>query len=143
MKVGDSSKHSLRNPRPRTSTDTSYSVGYGKPPKSTRWKKGQTGNPRQSYKSKKRIVDLIDEFLAGEIEIAEAGIRRHVTAFEAICMQLWAKAMGGNKRALNVFLQYEQFAAKRGETGGFRVVILPEEHFTSGKSRVPPPGDQP
>lgn len=25
--------------------DTGYEVGYGKPPKSTRFKKGQSGNP--------------------------------------------------------------------------------------------------
>ena len=93
-----------------------YEVGYGRPPKSTRWKKGQCGNPNRVRKKRpKPTVDMIDEFFATEIDIVEQGVSRRVSNFEAIVLQLWIKAATGpSKRALNVLLKYLQFAASRG-----------------------------
>jgi hypothetical protein len=91
-----------------------YEVGYCRPPKRTRWQKGQCGNPKRIRKQNpKPIVDMIDEFFAGEIDILENGISRRVNNFEAIILQLWIKAMAGKKRATNVLLQYQAFAARR------------------------------
>jgi hypothetical protein len=56
---------------------------------------------------------MIDEFFAGEIDIVENGKSRRVGNFEAIVLQLWIKAMAGKKRAINVLLQYQAFAAHR------------------------------
>src|SRR5262249_5938911 len=82
-----------------------YEVGYGQPPKSTRWKKGQCGNPNRIRKrAPKRAVEMIDEFFAAEIDIVENGISRRVPNFEAIVFQLWGKAVTStNKRAVNRF----------------------------------------
>ena len=78
----------------------SYEVGYGRPPKSTQWQKGQCGNPKRiRKKNPKPVVDMIDEFFAGEIDIVENGISRRVSHFEAIVLQLWLEAMAGTKRA--------------------------------------------
>ena len=100
----------------------SYEVGYCRPPKRTQWRKGQCGNPKRIRKQNpKPIVDMIDEFFAGEIDIVENGISRRVRNFEAVLLQLWLKAMAGNKRAMNVFLQYHEFAARR--SGGMGGVI--------------------
>jgi hypothetical protein len=100
-----------------------YEVGYGRPPKSTRWKKGQCGNPNRVRKRRsKPAVDMIDEFFATEIDIGEQGISRRVTNFEAIVLQLWIKAVTGpSKRALNVLLKYQEFAASRGD--GLRQIV--------------------
>ena len=49
---------------------------------------------------------MVDEFFAREIDIVENGISQRVTNFEIIVLQLWIKAMAGNKRALNVLLKY-------------------------------------
>jgi hypothetical protein len=54
-------------------------VGYCRPPKRTRWQKGQCGNPKRIRKQNpKPVVDVIDEFFAGEIDIVENGISRRV-----------------------------------------------------------------
>jgi hypothetical protein len=100
-----------------------YEVGYGRPPKSTRWKKGQCGNPKRVRKKHpKPAVDMIDEFFAAEIDIVEQGTARRVSNFEAIVRQLWIKAVTGpNKRALNVLLKYLEFAASRGD--GLRQIV--------------------
>src|SRR6266700_7882864 len=93
----------------------SYEVGYCRPPKRTQWRKGQCGNPKRIRKQNpKPVVDMIDEFFAGEIDIVENGISRRVSNFEAIVLQLWIKAVTGtSKRAVNVLLKYLEFAASR------------------------------
>ncbi|HEU5235960.1 MAG TPA: DUF5681 domain-containing protein [Pyrinomonadaceae bacterium] len=104
-----------------------YEVGRGRPPQQTRWQKGQTGNPNRIRKRiATPIVEMIDEFFAREIEIVENGFSRRVTNFEAILLQLWTKAMAGNRRAVNVFLKYKEFAATRGELGGAEVIFKNE-----------------
>ena len=107
----------------------SYEVGYGRPPKSTQWQKRQCGNPKRiRKKNPKPVVDMIDEFFAGEIDIVENGISRRGSNFEAILLQLWIKAMDGKKRAANVLLQYQAFAARRsGGMGGVQYEVVCED----------------
>jgi hypothetical protein len=70
---------------------------------------------------------MIDEFFAGEIDIKENGISRRVSHFEAIVLQLWIEAIAGKKRAMNVLLQYQAFAARRsGGMGGVQVEVVCE-----------------
>ena len=64
---------------------------------------------------------MIDEFFAGEIDIVEKGISRRVSNFEAVVLQLWIKAMAGKKRAINVLLQYREFAARKAAGAGYRL----------------------
>ena len=75
-----------------TITPKNYEVGHGRPPKQTRWKKGQSGNPKRIRKrTSKPVSEMIDEFFAGEIDIVENGLSRRVSNFEAILLQLWNK----------------------------------------------------
>ena len=50
-----------------------YEVGRGRPPKHTRWKKGQCGNPNRIRKrSPKPVVAMIDEFFRADLLDAKA-----------------------------------------------------------------------
>ena len=106
-----------------------YEVGYGRPPKATRWKKGQCGNPNRVRKrAPKRVVEMIDEFFAAEIDVVENGISRRVSNFEAIVLQLWRKAVTTtSKRAVNVLLKYLEFAASRGGMRVFALKVVPDK----------------
>lgn len=99
------------------------------PPKATRWKKGQCGNPNRVRKrAPKRVVEMIDEFFAAEIDVVENGISRRVSNFEAIVLQLWRKAVTTtSKRAVNVLLKYLEFAASRGGMRVFAVEVVPDQ----------------
>jgi len=114
------------------------SVGYGRPPESTRWKKGQCGNPKRIRKrAPKRVDEMIDDFFVSEIDIVEQGISRRVTNFEAIVLQLWIKAVTGNsKRAANVLFKYLEFAASRGGLRGFVAELVPDDtyRYAGGKN---------
>jgi len=91
-------------------------VGYGRPPKKTRWKKGQSGNPRRRYPARsKSTVELIDKFFLRPVEVTLDGETEHVPTLEAIVIQLWLKGVSGNQRALRVLLKYQEFARQNSE----------------------------
>ena len=115
-----------------TITPKNYEVGHGRPPKQTRWKKGQSGNPRRIRKrTSKPVSQMIEDFFAGEVDIVENGLSRRVTNFEAILLQLCNKAMDRNKRAMTVMFKYQEFVASRGgDLGGLEVVERRMEHVT-------------
>jgi hypothetical protein len=72
-------------------------VGYKRPPKAHRWKKGQTGNPRRKHPPQvTNPAELIDRLLLEKVEITENGISRWATKLEAILLQLWRKELEGN-----------------------------------------------
>jgi Family of unknown function (DUF5681) len=97
-------------------------IGYKRPPEHTQWKKGQCGNPKRQYKRVPRgTVALIDAAFKKQIDIVQNGESRRVSVFEAILLQLWTKEMSGNKRAIAVRLQYQQFVAS---LGGPREIIV-------------------
>jgi hypothetical protein len=99
-----------------------YLVGRGRPPKHTRWKKGQTGNPGRIRKAKSLdVAKMIDAAFSKRITVAEGSDRRRITVFETILLQLWAKAAKGQTRAMRVFLRYQDFAASRGGIGGVEI----------------------
>ena len=93
---------------------------------------GRRGNveTRTGYAKElpKRVVEMIDEFFAAEIDIVENGISRRVSNFEAIVLQLWRKAVTTtSKRAVNVLLKYLEFAASRGGMRVFALKVVPDK----------------
>ena len=92
-------------------------AGYGRPPTTTRWKKGQSGNPRRRYPARSRsTVEMIDRLFLRPVEITVNGETQRVTTLEAILLQLWMKEVAGNQRALSVRLKYQEFARQHTET---------------------------
>ncbi len=108
--------------------DDGDNVGYGRPPKKSRWKTGQTGNPgRKKARRLRSLKELVDEFLGSSIWVTENGRRRRCTRFEAIFLQLQVKALAGNKRAMNTLLEYVEFSGE-GDGGG-RVEFQPTPEY--------------
>jgi hypothetical protein len=86
-----------------------YEDGRGRPPKRTRWQKGQSGNPgRRRTRGAPTPAEIVDKHLLAPINITENGNLRRVTTLEAILLQLWRKELDGNRRALAVRLKYEE-----------------------------------
>src|SRR4051812_4337181 len=53
--------------------DRPYDVGYGRPPKATRFRKGQSGNPRGRPKGAQGLRSLLEAALAQQITVSEGG----------------------------------------------------------------------
>jgi hypothetical protein len=89
-----------------TKTDTAdYEVGYQKPPKSTRFAKGQSGNPSGRPKGTRNWATVLNAALEQKVTINEGGRQRQVTKLEAAIMQLINKAAAGDAHAIRLILQ--------------------------------------
>jgi hypothetical protein len=82
--------------------DEDYEVGYSKPPRETRFKKGQSGNPSGRPKGTRNIAAVLARELRAKIVINESGKRKTVTKFEAAMKQLVNKAIQGDLVALRL-----------------------------------------
>jgi hypothetical protein len=81
-----------------------YEVGYGKPPRHTRFRKGQSGNPRGRPKESKNLATLLKEALNEPVIVAENGGRRKITMREAIIKQLVKRSATADLRATKILL---------------------------------------
>ena len=96
-----------------TDSSDEYRVGYGHPPRETRWKKGQSGDPRRrKTKSAGSLVNVIDRMLLAPVRVTHDGEPREIATLEAIVLQVLQKALSGNARARRVFLRYLEFASQ-------------------------------
>ena len=87
-----------------TKRDSDYPVGYGRPPRDTRFKKGSSGNPKGRPRGSKNATTLLKEALNEQVVITENGRRRTITKKEAIVTQIVNKAASGDHRAIQLLL---------------------------------------
>jgi hypothetical protein len=81
-------------------TNGNDEIGFGKPPKRTQFKKGQSGNPRGRPKGKPNIATVLERALREKVVINENGRRKIITKLEASIKQLVNKAAAGDLRAM-------------------------------------------
>lgn len=93
-----------------------YGVGYGRPPKSGRFRKGVTGNPLGRPKKEPDFGSQVLRELNSKLAINENGRRRVITKYEGMAKQLVNKAVSGNLVAARlVILHYQQGLEKLAE----------------------------
>jgi hypothetical protein len=88
-----------------------YEIGYGRPPKATQWKKGESANP--GGLSSRRSVDVaetIDKLLLTPVRVTVNGESKRVAALKVILEQLSNKAITGNRRAMAVLFRWLELA---------------------------------
>ncbi len=76
-----------------------YEVGFGRPPKHTRFKKGRSGNPKGRPKGKKNLKTELEEELGERIIVREGGKAKKVSKQRAILKGQAAKAAQGDTKA--------------------------------------------
>jgi hypothetical protein len=74
-------------------------VGYGKPPKHTRFRKGTSGNPRGRTKGISNWATILKRTLQEKTIINDKGVRKTVPKIEAIFKRLGDKAASGDLQA--------------------------------------------
>ena len=82
-------------------------VGKGRPPRSSRWKPGQSGNPKGRPKGSKNLMTLFGELFDMKVTIRERGAVRKVTGREALVRVLYQKAINGDLKAIEQLLAQE------------------------------------
>ena len=85
---------------PNKDDDSGYEIGFGKPPKHSRFRKGLSGNPQGRPKGRRNLATVLERTLQEKVVINENGVRRTVTKLEAAVKQLVNKAAAGDLAAL-------------------------------------------
>ena len=75
-------------------------LGYGKPPRHTRFIKGQSGNPKGRPKGSQNLATILEKACRQRVRVTENGRARSITKFEATMLQLCNKAVSGDLRAI-------------------------------------------
>jgi hypothetical protein len=101
-----------------------YEIGYGKPPRHSRFKRGQSGNPRGRPAGSKNLKTLVNQALNKFIVITEDGRHRTVTKREAIAAELVNRSATADFRAVKILLDIVsdiegQSEATSSETSSF------------------------
>jgi hypothetical protein len=108
-------------------------IGYGKPPKDTRFRNGVSGNPAGRPRGVPNLMTVLYRVLREKVVINENGVTKVVTNQEAIIRQLIGKAKSGDLVAMRLEFNLEA-KAEAMFSGGLKTRIddtdqLPKGHF--------------
>src|SRR3977135_621108 len=78
-------------------------VGYGKPPKHTRFKAGKSGNPRGRPKKRFTIAQIVDRELNRIVKIKLDGKLVRMAVIEALVRKVTANAFRDDNAARKLF----------------------------------------
>jgi len=86
-------------------TKRTYSVGYKKPPMHTRFKPGESGNPRGKAKGRKNLATELLEELSERVVVTENGRQRKIAKQTIILKRMVTDAAQGNAKARDQLLK--------------------------------------
>src|SRR4051794_11146433 len=84
---------------------TGSGVGRGRPPEHSRFKPGQSGNPRGRPKRSKNMATLLDAALSETVIVNENGSRKKLSKRELVVKQAANKAAAGDPRMLLLLMK--------------------------------------
>jgi len=110
--------------------DDDYEVGYGRPPKHTRFQKGQSGNPKGRPKGSRNFATELEEVLEAPVPVTENGVKIHVSSRQAAIYRLREMAFNGGIGAMREFLALaREFEAARAATQAERRLTCDEDEI--------------
>ena len=113
-------------------SEMDYEVGYGKPPRHTRFKKGEvSANPRG--RPRKNLAASLIEGLNKRVVVTENGRRRKIAVREAITSQLINKSATADLRAIKMLLDLIKDAERQA---GATTASEPAPRFTAADEEV-------
>ncbi len=83
--------------KPIGTSEAPYMVGYGRPPKASQFRKGQTGNPRGRRRGDENLISVFKRYVSQLIRINEGDGFIRVTVAEAVLLQNYNAALQKNR----------------------------------------------
>lgn len=88
---------------------TSYEVGYAKPPKATRFRKGQSGNPRGRNRGDENLMTTFKSIASRRIKVRIGDKTETMTLAEAVILKNYKATLQKNPLAMgNMFRLAEE-----------------------------------
>ncbi len=131
----------------RAETDD-YQVGYGRPPKESRFKPGYSGNPKGRPKGVRNFKTDVQAALKEPVGVTRAGKAHRVSTQLAAILRLREKALNGNARALDGLLTLarlynneDSLEVSRLSNNDAEVLELYNARVLRGATATPTPSD--
>src|SRR5438046_7984719 len=86
--------------RTKPRSDPGDEIGYGKPPKATRFRNGRSGNPRGRRQGDENLLSVFKRMVTKLIKISEGGKSRTITMADAIIFQNYKAALQKDQVAM-------------------------------------------
>jgi Family of unknown function (DUF5681) len=99
-----------------------YEIGYKKPPRQTRFKRGESGNPSGRPKGSKNLATLLEKELRQRVVVNENGRRRSITKQEAMVKHMVNKALSGDRRLLQLMLEEIRLLETRAASSATAII---------------------
>jgi hypothetical protein len=115
-----------------------FEVGYGKPPRATRYKPGQSGNSKGRPKRSKNGKTILLEALNETVVVSENGVQKRMTKLELLIRTAIARASKDSKTALNFLKVIEEHGllADNDKEGVMRIVLVNPNGPRPGSEKI-------
>jgi hypothetical protein len=123
-----SRKKPTQEPVENRAHEPAEKVGPGKPPRHTRFKPGQSGNPNGRPKDSKNFATILQQQLRKKVTITVDGKPKRMTVQEVIARRLANDSMKGTTKAMELLIRLT--SAKSDEGAGkdaARETALPDK----------------
>ena len=80
-------------------------VGYGRPPRATRFAPGRSGNPRGRPKGSRSVGAILKGIMSQKVTVTEGGRMRRVSRLEVMLLRLANDAARGDARVTKLLLE--------------------------------------
>ncbi|MFO1148310.1 MAG: DUF5681 domain-containing protein [Alsobacter sp.] len=113
-------------------------IGYGRPPKHSQFKPGQSGNPRGRAKGSQNMRTLLEAELKKTVRVREEGRTRKRSKGEIVAAQLVNRAVQGEPRAVDSLFRFMDEPV-RGARRGVIEPAVPHGGFGIASASASPP----
>lgn len=105
-----------------------YEVGFGRPPKSTQFQKGQSGNPKGRPRGSQNMTSIVQMELDRKHQVTDQGESRLIPIRQILVRKQIAQAAKGCSKAFMTLLKLEaeaeaSAARSQREEGGWRTEL--------------------
>jgi hypothetical protein len=122
-----SSDKPLQEPVDCPSNEPAEKVGPGKPPRHTRFKPGQSGNPNGRPKGSKNFATILQQQLRKKVTITVDGKPKRMAVQEVIARRLANDSMKGTTKAMELLFRLTSKSEEGADKDATSETVLPDK----------------
>ena len=108
--------------KPNDFRSSTYDVGYRKPPKHGRYRKGRSGNPRGRTQGEENLLSIFKRVAARPVKVHDGTKARTMSLGEAIILQNYKAAVQKDPTAMGNILRLAELAGEFKDLNNPKVI---------------------